>query len=157
MLDAQAQVAAAIDVPLPAGQTEAGAELEVPNPQWWSPDHPHLYQLEAALLENSQELDSLAQTFGFRTIEARDGALFLNGERLYLLTVNGELVCLSSTNGKELWRKSYVTEFGARRPVWGFCDHPFVDGEKLICTPATTNAAMVALNKVTGEMIWGGP
>jgi outer membrane protein assembly factor BamB len=78
----------------------------------------------------------------------------VDGERVHILTVNGELVCLSATNGQALWRKIYVKEFGARRPVWGFCDHPFVDGERLICTPATTNAAVVAFNKTTGEIVW---
>jgi outer membrane protein assembly factor BamB len=77
----------------------------------------------------------------------------VDGDRLYVLTANGELVCLDTT-GKEQWRKHYVKDFEGRRGNWGFCDFPLVDGDKLICTPGGDNATMVALNKKTGELIW---
>ena len=69
---------------LAAGATEAELTLFVSAAQWWSPDAPHLYQVEAQLCAGGQVADLATQTFGFRTIEARDGALYLNGERLYL-------------------------------------------------------------------------
>ena len=78
----------------------------------------------------------------------------VDGGRVFLLSANGEMICLSAADGGELWRKGYRTDFGAHRPVAGYGDHLLVDDEKLICTPATTNAALVALNKATGETIW---
>ncbi|MCC7361096.1 MAG: hypothetical protein IT317_16550 [Anaerolineales bacterium] len=69
---------------LAPGQAEAEMTLLVPAPQWWSPDAPHLYQIEARLLAGGTVADVTARTFGFRTIEARAGALYLNGSRLYL-------------------------------------------------------------------------
>jgi outer membrane protein assembly factor BamB len=75
-------------------------------------------------------------------------------ERLYVVTAKGELVCLQTVDGRQLWRKSYTSEFGAKRPTWGFCDYPLIDGEKLICTPGGPQAAIVALNKKTGHLIW---
>jgi outer membrane protein assembly factor BamB len=78
----------------------------------------------------------------------------LDEDRLYAVTVRGELVCLRSADGKELWRKSYAQDFAGKGGVWGYCDYPLVDGERLICVPGGARATMVALNKKTGELIW---
>jgi hypothetical protein len=37
---------------------------------------------------------------------------------------------------------------------WGYCESPLVDGERLICTPGGDDAALVALDRKTGEEIW---
>ena len=78
----------------------------------------------------------------------------VDGDRLYTLTVSGELWCLRVADGQKVWQRSYPKDFGARRPAWGFCDHPLVDGERIICSPFTTNAAIAALDKHTGEVVW---
>ncbi|HEY2250024.1 MAG TPA: PQQ-binding-like beta-propeller repeat protein, partial [Planctomycetaceae bacterium] len=78
----------------------------------------------------------------------------VDGSRLYLATNSGDLVCLSTAGGRELWRKSYTADFGARRPMWGFCDYPLVDGDSLICTPGGPDAKIAALDKETGNVIW---
>jgi len=78
----------------------------------------------------------------------------LDGDRLYALTSHGMLVCLSSEDGRERWRKNYVEDFKAQRAWWGFCDYPLVDGDRLICTPGGSEASMIALNKHSGDMLW---
>lgn len=78
----------------------------------------------------------------------------VDGDRLYTLTASGELVCLRVGDGHKVWQRSYPKEFDAKRPIWGFCDHPLVDGERLICSPFTPAAAIAGLNKHTGEVIW---
>jgi outer membrane protein assembly factor BamB len=78
----------------------------------------------------------------------------VDGDRLYTFTASGELVCLRAADGAKLWQRSYSKDFGVKRPQWGFCDHPLVDGERLICSPFTAEAALAALNKHSGEIIW---
>ena len=78
----------------------------------------------------------------------------IDGSLLYLATANGDLVCLTTAGGRELWRKSYTADFEAKRPVWGFCDYPLVDGDRLICAPGGPQAEIVALDKRTGNVIW---
>jgi outer membrane protein assembly factor BamB len=78
----------------------------------------------------------------------------VDGGQLYTFTANGELLCLRVGDGQKVWQRSYPKDFGARRPPWGFTDHPLVDGERLICSPFTTNAVIAALNKHTGEVVW---
>ena len=66
----------------PDGRVEAS--LVVETPRFWSPGDPVLYGLAADLLDGDMVLDQFTDRFGFRSIEARDGALLLNGEPLYL-------------------------------------------------------------------------
>lgn len=78
----------------------------------------------------------------------------VDGDRLYAMRSNGDLVCLRAKDGQELWRKSYPKDFGAKQGYWGICDYPLVDGDKLICTPGGSQAAIVSLDKRTGEVVW---
>jgi outer membrane protein assembly factor BamB len=78
----------------------------------------------------------------------------IDGERLYVVTVSGEWLCLTAESGKELWRKHFQKDFEGRRGTWGFCDYPLVDGDNLIITPGGEKATVAALNKRTGEVVW---
>jgi hypothetical protein len=69
---------------LPTGATSASLTLDVPGFRWWSPESPALYHAEARLLLNESTVDAMGDTFGFRTIEARDRRIWLNGQPLYL-------------------------------------------------------------------------
>jgi hypothetical protein len=55
-------------------------EGKIPDPQWWSLDHPNLYTVEATLGD-----DRMTDRFGFRSFEARDGKFYLNGEPFYMI------------------------------------------------------------------------
>ena len=47
----------------------------------WSPDTPHLYQIEASLLDaKGGASDQVTSYFGLRKVETRDGRFWLNGE-----------------------------------------------------------------------------
>ncbi len=80
----------------------------------------------------------------------------VDGERVYGLGQFGDFVCCDSATGKELWRKSFQKDFGGKHGAWEFTESPLVDGDKLVCTPGGNDATMVALNKLTGEVIWKG-
>jgi beta-galactosidase/beta-glucuronidase len=58
--------------------------VTLPSPAPWSPDSPALYTLRATLRGADSDLDTRTQTFGFRSFEARDGLLLLNGEPFYM-------------------------------------------------------------------------
>ena len=78
----------------------------------------------------------------------------VDGDRLYVLGLAGNLVCLKADDGSVVWRKNMVTDFGGTIPTWSFRESPLIDGDKLICTPGGNDAMMVALDKRTGETIW---
>ncbi len=78
----------------------------------------------------------------------------VDGERLYVLGVGGDLACLQVKDGKILWRVSLTKDFGGIPPMWNFRESPLIDGDKLVCTPGGPDAAIVALDKATGKTIW---
>jgi outer membrane protein assembly factor BamB len=78
----------------------------------------------------------------------------VDGERLYVEGLGGELACLQAQDGKILWQHSLTREFGGRVPTWSYRESPLVDGDKVICTPGGQDAALVALDKLTGKTIW---
>ncbi|MBM4025215.1 MAG: PQQ-like beta-propeller repeat protein [Planctomycetes bacterium] len=78
----------------------------------------------------------------------------VDGERLYVEGLGGNVACLQVKDGQILWQRSLTEDFGGRRPMWSFRESPLVDGGKVIVTPGGPDAMLVALNKLTGETIW---
>jgi outer membrane protein assembly factor BamB len=78
----------------------------------------------------------------------------VDGQRLYVLGLGGNLACLQVQDGKIIWQRSLTRDFGGRVPNWRYNESPLVDGDKLICTPGGDDAMLVALDKLTGNTIW---
>jgi outer membrane protein assembly factor BamB len=78
----------------------------------------------------------------------------VDGDRLYVESLGGDIACLQVADGKIVWQKSMTRDFGGRVPQWRYNESPLVDGDKVICTPGGADAIMVALNKLTGATIW---
>jgi outer membrane protein assembly factor BamB len=80
----------------------------------------------------------------------------VDGERVYALGQFGDFVCCNAATGRELWRKDFKADFGGRHGNWQYAESPLVDGDRLVCTPGGKDAAVVALDKLTGAVIWKG-
>jgi outer membrane protein assembly factor BamB len=80
----------------------------------------------------------------------------VDGERLYVLGLGADLVCLQTKNGEEVWRKNLRKDFDGKVGGWGYSESPLIDGDKVLCTPGGKKATLVALDKKTGEPIWNG-
>ncbi len=78
----------------------------------------------------------------------------VDGERLYVEGLGGNVACLQAADGKIVWQRSMTEDFGGRVPRWSYRESPLVDGDKVIVTPGGADALLVALNKLTGETIW---
>src|SRR5437879_9548697 len=78
----------------------------------------------------------------------------VDGDRLYVMGLAGNVACLQASDGKVIWQRNLVADFGGRSPMWSFRESPLVDGEKVICTPGGEETTMVALSKLNGETIW---
>ncbi|WP_417390757.1 PQQ-binding-like beta-propeller repeat protein [Gimesia sp.] len=78
----------------------------------------------------------------------------IDGDQVYALGANGNLVSLSAKDGNVEWSKNILQEFNARNIVWGISESPLIDGDQLICTPGGQGATMVALKKQDGSLIW---
>ncbi len=86
----------------------------------------------------------------------------VDGDRLYALGSQGELVCLQTTSGKKLWSKNLFKDFkghvmdnnGKEVVGWGYCEGPLVDADQVVVTPGGNDGLLVALNKMNGDTIW---
>lgn len=78
----------------------------------------------------------------------------VDGERVYTLGAEGDLLCLHVESGDILWKKQLSEEFQAETPIWGHAAHPLVVGDLLICLAGGEGSVAVALNKLTGEVQW---
>jgi outer membrane protein assembly factor BamB len=84
----------------------------------------------------------------------------VDGNRVYALSTEGDLYCVENSTGKVIWQRNLPADFaGVMQSYkgtyqWKFSESPLVDGEKLIITPGSREAAVVALDKLTGKEIW---
>lgn len=78
----------------------------------------------------------------------------VEGEYLYALGSDGEIVAVAVSDGKIRWQKNLVRDFGGKPGDWAYAESPLIDGKALICTPGGSEATVIALNKDTGEILW---
>jgi outer membrane protein assembly factor BamB len=82
------------------------------------------------------------------------GTPTVDGDRVYVLTENGDLACLRAQDGVPLWQRNILREFNGRNISWDISESPLVDGNNVIVTPGGRGAGVVALDKMTGKTVW---
>jgi outer membrane protein assembly factor BamB len=94
--------------------------------------------------DNRQRIDQGAGPRGTPTVD---------GDRLYVLTENGDLACFK-IDGSPVWQLNILKEFGGAQLPWMISESPLVDGPHLVVTPGGPGAGMVKLDKLTGKTVW---
>ncbi|MDR2969155.1 MAG: PQQ-like beta-propeller repeat protein [Tannerellaceae bacterium] len=99
------------------------------------------------------------QELGAEKVEDREncprGSITIDGDRLYLIRGIGQIHCLSAADGKVIWQKDFIADFGGKlMSGWGYSESPLIDGDLVICTPGGSGGTLVALNKNTGALVW---
>ncbi|MDS0300814.1 beta galactosidase jelly roll domain-containing protein [Halogeometricum sp. S1BR25-6] len=64
------------------GDGTAKATLSLDDPDYWTPDDPHLYEVAVGLDRGDDRIDAYADTFGMRSVERSGEELLLNGNPL---------------------------------------------------------------------------
>jgi len=83
------------------------------------------------------------------------GSITTDGDKLYLVRGGGQIHCLSAADGKILWQKEFIKDFGGKlMSNWGFSESPLIDGNVVICTPGGNEGTLAALDKNTGAVVW---
>jgi outer membrane protein assembly factor BamB len=82
------------------------------------------------------------------------GTPTVDGDRLYVLTENGDLASLRVQDGAVAWQRNILQEFGGRNIDWLISESPLVDGNNVIVSPGGRGAGMAALDKITGKTVW---
>jgi outer membrane protein assembly factor BamB len=83
------------------------------------------------------------------------GTPTVDGDLVYALGTEGDLVCVEAATGKERWRRNLPADFGGQMmSMWKWSESPLVDGDRVVVTPGVRGAALAALDKRTGKEIW---
>jgi len=85
------------------------------------------------------------------------GTPVIAGDRVYLLSGMGKVVCMSASTGEITWSKDISRDFNGRNIQWGVNETPVVDGQIIYITTGGRHNNVVALNRMSGEMIWSSP
>ena len=81
------------------------------------------------------------------------GTPSVDGDRIYTISGQGNIVCASARDGKIIWRKT-MQELGGTVPGWGYTESPLVEGNSLYCTPGGEKGTLASLDKMTGKVNW---
>jgi len=87
-----------------------------------------------------------------------NGTPTVAGGLVYAVGREGDLVCCDAATGAEKWRRSFPADFGGQMMSgWGYSESPLVDGDRLVCTPGSADAVIVALDALSGAVVWKSP
>jgi len=64
------------------------------------------------------------------------------------------VLCLDAATGRVIWSKDFKKDYSAPTPLWGFCGHPLVDGNRVVCLVGGEGSVAVAFDKDTGRELW---
>jgi outer membrane protein assembly factor BamB len=73
---------------------------------------------------------------------------------VYALGAEGNLLCLDAATGRLVWSKDFKKDYAAPTPIWGFCGHPLVEGDLLVCLVGGPGSVAVAFDRKTGAERW---
>jgi outer membrane protein assembly factor BamB len=83
------------------------------------------------------------------------GTPTIDGDALYAIGTEGDLVCLDNATGAVRWQKSLPRDYnGQMMSDWKYSESPLVDGDRVLFTPGAFGSLIVAVDKKTGKDIW---
>jgi outer membrane protein assembly factor BamB len=79
----------------------------------------------------------------------------VDAKHVYISGPLGDLYAINTTTRKPVWHKNIWKDFGGGElPRWAIVQHPLIYGKLLIVAPQTSQAGVVAYDKLTGELKW---
>lgn len=83
------------------------------------------------------------------------GTPTVDGDLIFALGGQGNLVCVKAGSGEKLWTKNMQKDLGGKMMSgWGYTESPLVDGDVVVCTPGGKQGTLAALDKTTGKVRW---
>lgn len=78
----------------------------------------------------------------------------VNDGRLYIFSGRGVLLCLDEKTLDVIWSKDIQKDFDGHNLQFGMAESPLIVGDVIYLTPGGETNNMVALNKLTGALVW---
>lgn len=77
----------------------------------------------------------------------------LEGDRLYVVSRLGKVVCLNAKTHDLVWQIDMVKDLGGVMPMHGYACSPVIEGSNLIVSPGAADGALALLDKETGKLV----
>ncbi len=78
----------------------------------------------------------------------------VEGPRIFTFTGEGILSCNDAKDGKVLWQSNLTKDLNADPSEYGMSCSPLVVGDLVVAHAGAENAAIVAVDKATGKLLW---
>ena len=91
---------------------------------------------------------------GRRTFQETRITPTVEGNRVYLVSGRGKVVCIDSDHQNILWSVEAVEKYSGAYGTWELSESPLLVEDKIIYTTGGNVTTMVAFDKITGETIW---
>lgn len=79
----------------------------------------------------------------------------IDNNRVYLLGVEGNLICLELTTGRIIWQRNINTDFDVKQDFFGTVGTPLLqNGNLIINVGGQSGPSVAAFNKLTGQLVW---
>jgi outer membrane protein assembly factor BamB len=83
------------------------------------------------------------------------GTPTVDGDLVYAIGGNGDLVCVRADKGEKVWSHGLRTELsGQMMSGWGYTESPLVDGDHVLATPGGKKGTVAAFDKKDGKLVW---
>ncbi|MCK5694381.1 MAG: PQQ-like beta-propeller repeat protein [Bacteroidales bacterium] len=75
-------------------------------------------------------------------------------DRVYVLSGKDLMVCFHAATGEVIWSVDIHEEYDSRWDMFGVSESVLLVGDKVITTPAGESTMAIALDKMTGKLVW---
>jgi outer membrane protein assembly factor BamB len=80
----------------------------------------------------------------------------VDGNRVYALSAGLVLSCLDAQNGKTIWKKELIKEYGAKSITWQNAASPLLEGNLIFVCAGGSGQSLLCFHKTTGALVWKG-
>jgi outer membrane protein assembly factor BamB len=78
----------------------------------------------------------------------------IDSNKVYVSSGFGDLACLDANTGKIIWQSKASETFKGTTGRWGIAESVIVDNDKVYYTPGGPETMTIALDKLTGKLVW---
>ncbi|MFP6583249.1 MAG: PQQ-binding-like beta-propeller repeat protein [Candidatus Hydrogenedentota bacterium] len=85
------------------------------------------------------------------------GTPTIDGDRVYHESPLGNVICVNGKTGETIWELNVLEKYHGGNIRWALSESLLIDGEHVICSPGGPDVSMIALDKLSGEVVWTAP
>ncbi len=79
------------------------------------------------------------------------------GNKIYTCSGMGDIRCFDASSGERIWGINMIDDLHGKYNRFGYSQSLMVDEERLYCSPGGADTNVVALDRMTGKLVWKSP